>query len=280
MSNSFRFEKPPVITEYIIQTEKLPEGEEHRFAVISDLHECSFGKDNDLLLSAIDSIHPEAVLIPGDLISAYPKADPRRTMHFLKRLHEKYPGIFFSPGNHERKLFERIKYTRQMMLFKKGILKAGVELRRNTRDKVGDNISVYSLDLNHDYYRRVIKKRVPSGMINCLLGKPDRRRFNILLAHDPDHFPEYAEWKPDLVLSGHVHGGLVRLPKLGGLISPAYRFFPKYDSGLYEKNGVKMIVSRGAGSHTFNIRINNPPEILKLIVRGGMTTDGKERQRQ
>ena len=268
MSNSFCYKKPPVITEYAISTEKLREGEEHCFAVLSDLHECSFGEDNALLLSAIDSIGPEAVLIPGDLISAYPHADSRSTMHFLARLNEKYPGIFFSPGNHERKLFERIKYTRQMMLLKKGLIKAGVELRRNTKDPVGDSILIYSLDLNHAYYRRLIKKRVPLGILNCLLGKPDRERFNILLAHDPDHFPEYAEWKPDLVLSGHVHGGLIRLPKLGGLISPSYRFFPKYDSGLYEKNGVKMIVSRGAGSHTFNIRINNPPEIIKLTIRG------------
>ncbi len=268
MNKGFKYKKPPVITEYVIDTEKLPDGKEHVFAVISDLHECSYGEDNALLFSALDSIKPEMILIPGDLINAYPQADSRDTMLFLKKLNKMYPGVCYSPGNHERKLFERIKYTRQIIILPRGRYRCGLSLMRNTHVPLKDGINIYSLDLNHDYYRRLIKRRVPDGMMDILLGKNDMRSFNILLAHDPDHFSEYTEWKPDLILSGHVHGGLVRLPKAGGLISPAFRFFPKYDSGLYEKDGVKMIVSRGAGCHTLNLRINNPPEILKVVIRG------------
>ncbi len=269
MNKGFKYKKPPVITEYVIETEKLPKGKEHVFAVISDLHECSYGEGNSLLFSALKKIDPELILIPGDLINAYPQGDPTDTMRFLNRLNKLYPGVCYSPGNHERKLFERIKYTRQMMLLQRGLERCGLSLMRNSHVPFKDGINIYSLDLNHDYYRRLIKRRVPKGMMDILLGKNNGKGFNILLAHDPDHFSEYTEWRPDLVLSGHVHGGLVRLPKVGGLISPAFRFFPEYDAGLYEKNGVKMIVSRGAGCHTFNLRINNPPEILKVVIRGG-----------
>lgn len=264
---SFTFKKDPLITEYTVGTEKLKPGEKVTFACIADLHECSFGEQNEGLLRAIDSFSPDGILIPGDLIEASTKADPGDTMTFLLKLHEKYKDIFFSPGNHERKLFERVKYTKQMMRLQRGLERSKVSLMRNTFSDTG-RIRIYSLDLNHDYYRRIVKRTVPDGMIRCLLGERDDRRFNIMLAHDPDHFPEYVKWGPDLILSGHVHGGLIRLPKIGGLISPAYRFFPKYDCGVYEKDGVKMIVSRGAGSHTFNIRVNNPPEILKIEIVG------------
>jgi len=264
---SFCFNKDPLITEYTIETEKLGNGEKYTFVCIADLHECSFGNENEKLFSAIDRIKPDGIMIPGDLAEASVKADPGETMYFLFKLRKKYPNIFYSPGNHERKIFERVKYTRQMVVLQRGLERAGVSLMRNTSADI-NAIRIYGLDLNHDYYRRVIKREVPDGMIRCLLGNRDRTKFNIMLAHDPDHFPEYVKWKPDLILSGHVHGGLIRIPKVGGLISPAYRLFPRYDSGMYEKDGVKMIVSRGAGSHTFNIRINNPPEILKIVISG------------
>lgn len=264
----FRYAKGPEITEYLMETDKLPAGETHVFACFSDLHECSFGNENELLLSAIDSIKPEAVLIPGDLVSASVNGESQSTMLFLRKLHKKYERIYFSPGNHERKIFEKIRLTRQMMLFKKGLLKSGVDLMRNTYEDFSDKIRVYSLDLQHDFYRRLITRRVPLKVLGMLLGKNDQNKFNILLAHDPDHFPDYVKWSPDLILSGHVHGGIIRLPKVGGLVSPSYTPFPKYDSGVYEKDGVKMIVSRGAGEHTVNLRFNNPPEILKIIIKG------------
>ncbi len=264
----FLFRNGPCVTEYNIYTSKIKRGEKHCFAVISDLHECFFGKRNESLFKAVSDMKPEGILIPGDLINAYPNGNPKIIYPLLKRFKNLASAVCYEPGNHERKIFERIKYTRQMVLFKKVLEKSGVPLMRNEYRDFGSKIRVYSLDLNHDYYRRVIKKRVPSDMFDMLLGKRDPERFNIMLAHDPDHFDEYRIWRPDLILSGHVHGGLVRLPKIGGLISPAYRLFPKYDSGLYEKDGVKMIVSRGAGSHTFNIRINNPAEILKVVING------------
>lgn len=265
---SFNFRRGPVVTEYEISTPKLEKGEKVCLAVISDLHECTFGLDNRGLFRAISRIKPDALVIPGDLIDGSSLADPSNTMETLKKLHSIYPRIFFAPGNHERKVLDRTIYTRQMVGLIKGLKASGVSLMHNEMEKLTEKISVYGLDLNHDYYRRVVKKNVPPGMLELLLGKPRRESFNILIAHDPDHFPEYVKWGPDLVLSGHVHGGIIRLPGIGGLLSPGYRLFPKYSSGIYESGASKMIVSRGAGSHTINIRINNPPEILKVIIKG------------
>ncbi len=265
---SYFYSKDPEITEYTLTTHKLKAGESLTLAVISDLHECTFGAHNDRLYFAVEEINPDAVVIPGDFVNACSGGDSENTMLFLKRLKDRYPKIYYGPGNHERKLFERVRYTRHMVIFERGLNNSGVRLMRNESELISDRVRIYSLDLNHAFYRKVFKREVPPGMLELLLKRPDRKFYNILIAHDPDHFPEYAAWGPDLVLSGHVHGGLIRLPKVGGLVSPGYRLFPEYDSGLYSEGASKMIVSRGAGSHTINVRINNPPEILKVVIKG------------
>ena len=86
------------------------------------------------------------------------------------------------------------------------------------------------------------------------------------MAHNPDYFEEYAAWGADLVLSGHVHGGMMRLPILGGVVSPAFKLFPKYDGGLFQQGKSTMILSRGLGMHTIPIRIFNPGELILLKI--------------
>ena len=73
---------------------------------------------------------------------------------------------------------------------------------------------------------------------------------------------ELAKYEYDIILSGHIHGGIMRLPYLGGVISPQIRLFPKYSGGLYTINKAKMILSRGLGTHTIRFRFFNPPELV------------------
>ena len=94
------------------------------------------------------------------------------------------------------------------------------------------------------------------------LGNPDRDRYSILLAHNPEHFQAYVSWGADLILSGHVHGGIIRLPFLGGVVSPAMKLFPKYDGGLFSQGNSHMVLSRGLGTHTIPVRINNKAELV------------------
>jgi len=89
-------------------------------------------------------------------------------------------------------------------------------------------------------------------------------RFTILFTHRPNSFENYVSAGMDLTLCGHVHGGQFRLPFLGGLFAPDQGFFPKYDAGSYEKNGLKMIISRGVGNSLFPFRVNNRPEVVLI----------------
>ena len=96
------------------------------------------------------------------------------------------------------------------------------------------------------------------------LGEHKEGVYQILLAHNPEYFEEYAAWGADLVLSGHVHGGIMRLPLLGGVISPKLVLFPKYDGGRFYEKDSTMILSRGLGMHTLPIRIFNPAELVVI----------------
>ena len=99
------------------------------------------------------------------------------------------------------------------------------------------------------------------------LGRTDRRKFHILLAHSPLYFKNYAAWGADLTLSGHFHGGTVRLPVLGGVMTPQYQFFLPWCAGDFQMKGSRMIVSRGLGTHSINIRFNNKPQLVVIQLK-------------
>ena len=95
----------------------------------------------------------------------------------------------------------------------------------------------------------------------------DKTQYTILLSHRPELIDTYTEENFDLVLSGHAHGGQIRIPFLGGLVAPNQGFLPKYTSGIYEKNDTKMIVSRGIGNSIIPFRINNRPELVVINLQ-------------
>ena len=99
------------------------------------------------------------------------------------------------------------------------------------------------------------------------LPEINRNEYNILLSHTPFYFDEYEKWGADLILAGHVHGGIIRIPFVGGLLSPNRQFFPKYDLGKYNKNNSTMIVTKGLGGSKVLVRINCKPEIVKIILK-------------
>ncbi|MDE6892596.1 MAG: hypothetical protein K2P50_12455, partial [Lachnospiraceae bacterium] len=100
--------------------------------------------------------------------------------------------------------------------------------------------------------------------LDRLIGRPDKSRATVLIAHNPRYFEVYAGWGADFVVSGHVHGGLMRLPFLGGVISPALKLFPKYDGGEFHEGKSTLILGRGLGTHTLPIRIFNPGEVVVI----------------
>ena len=108
---------------------------------------------------------------------------------------------------------------------------------------------------------------MPGDYLQTVLPEKTPGMYTVLLAHNPDYFERYREWGADLVLSGHVHGGVMRLPFFGGVIGTNFRLFPKYDGGLFREDGATMIVSRGLGAHTIPLRIWNPAELVEIVIR-------------
>ena len=237
------------------------------FVVMSDLHECFFGRGNEKLISAIRRINPDFIAVAGDMVDAEAHGNCEAVMELLGLLSKEYP-LYFGVGNHERYLIDKDILPEQKRRFLNGLKKYSLKLMRNETISIEyANIDLVGLDLPRWYYRKTYTEQLDIEAMQLFVGDCDKRKFNILLAHDPDHFKVYAEWGADLVLSGHVHGGSIGIGKNKGLISPKLKFFPEYSAGRYEHNGSTMLLSRGLGNHTINFRLNNPPELMVVKLR-------------
>ena len=256
----------------------LPEAfDKTRFVFLTDLHNHCFGQGNERLLEAIRGAEPEFILIGGDMIiSRHPRYN-NRTKEFLCRLAEEYP-VYYTNGNHEENRKRATREGREeQKRYEWDLRKAGVRFLHNEvvyLEKKGSRIAVAGLEPPALYYKKGRIRRMNQEVMNCLLKKPEK--FTILLAHTPFYFQNYADWGADLVLSGHVHGGMIRLPLIGGVASPQYTLFPKYDAGVYTRDGSLMLLSRGLGLHTLPIRMWNRPELSVICLRKKVRKEGKE----
>ena len=256
------------IAKYKIRPEHGKKRPNQPFSVVllSDLHNKSYGNNNAELLQAIRHAKPEAVFISGDMLTSCDHgAEIDAAVALMDELTKKYP-VYYANGNHESRIKNRADGTEVLYeKYKSTIQSFGVHLLENTHKYLeiqGMPIAVWGLELSKEYFRRGMPAQPSVETVRDLLGEPEESYYNILLAHHPSYFEAYAGWGADLTLSGHLHGGIVRLPFLGGVISPQIRLFPKYDRGMFDKNGKKLIVSAGLGAHTINIRINNPAELV------------------
>lgn len=248
---------------YEIRSEKLTKP--CKLVLLADLHNKSFGKGNERLLAAIGEIGPDAVLLAGDMLTAERGADFTNTLTLLERLAESYP-IYYGMGNHEYRLgLYPERYPGMYERYAAGLKKAGIEpLINETAYLPAWNIAVCGAQIDRDYYRHFRRAPMEPSYLQKLLGTPDREKFQLLIAHNPVYFDAYADWGADLVVSGHVHGGIMRLPFLGGVLSPSLTLFPRYDGGIFREHGSTMILSRGLSSHTIPIRIFNPGELIVI----------------
>lgn len=234
--------------------------------VLADLHNKRYGKENERLLQAIDEIGPDMILIAGDMLTAKPKATLDVAVGFLTELAKKYP-VYYGNGNHEHRLkLYPENYGDMAGRYEEALTKIGIHrLVNEHKDLPEYGIRIYGSEIDRLYYKRFGIQPMDPEYLPGILGQPSEEYFNILIAHDPDYFPKYADWGADLVLSGHVHGGMVRVPFWGkGVVSPNVRLFPKYDGGEFTIGKSRMLLSRGLGMHTIPIRLFNPGEILEV----------------
>lgn len=252
-----------VIREYTVTSDKLKKG--GRFILLSDLHNKSFGKENRRLLLEIEKQKPDAILIAGDMYTSAPREDNMASADFVCRLAGKYP-VYYGNGNHEQKtrLNPEI-FGNRYEAYAEKLKEAGVNILVNEKVTLPSyNMDIYGLEIDRAYYKKFTGCHMERSYLEGLLRNPHRDSFNLLIAHNPDYFETYAEWGADLTVSGHIHGGLMVLPFLGGVISPRLCLFPHYDGGEFTCAGKKMVLSRGLGTHTLPIRIFNPGELVVI----------------
>lgn len=239
--------------------------QKRRYVMLSDLHGQQYGRENRILLDKIRELQPDAVLIAGDMLTADKKTKWKPVADFLKQLCSRYP-VYYANGNHEQKIaLYPERYGELAEQYAEALGNAGVRMLVNGHVFCPESgIDIYGVQIGKNYFGRFRFPEMPQGYMEGLLGNPREEAFTILLAHHPDYFYAYAKWGADLVLSGHVHGGIMRLPFLGGVISPSMRLFPKYDGGEYREGDSVMVLGRGIGTHTPNVRFFNPGELVVI----------------
>lgn len=250
---------------YNVGDKMIPSGfEGYRIVQLSDLHSVSFGKENTRLLRAVRAEKPDIIVMTGDMVSRYDESFDV-TLALCRTLAAEYP-VYYIRGNHEQGL-----EPAQWEAYRTEIIDCGVQILDNETTRLtaenGDSINLtglwYKLDYYHQYagyYRPLTEETV-----RVILGEA-QQGYNILLAHNPNYFPVYAAWGANLTFCGHIHGGMIRLPVLGGILSPETILFPKYDGGSYQIDDKTMVLSRGLGRGRMGIRLFNPPELVTVTL--------------
>lgn len=247
------------VSEYDYKSEKVPQSfNGYKILQLSDLHSYQFGEDNKNLIEIIDKINPDIIVVTGDMVD---NSDKKFTvcLELMKKLAQKY-DVYYTFGNHEV-AFVGEKYVNLVTDLKS----TGINLLMNEKAEIykgNEKINIYGMFYNAKYYLKFAKEYVNFDMLNSLIPERNNNEFNILLAHNPLDFKFLSQMNVDLIFSGHVHGGVVRLPFLGGLLSPTASLFPKYTKGVYSLGESKMVVSAGLGLGTIPFRIYNTPNLV------------------
>lgn len=239
------------ISRYEVKSQKLPESfDGFKIVQLSDLHGAEFGEDGMGLVEKVKELEPDIIALTGDFVTD--EGDLAAVKKLAGRLTELCP-VYFVSGNHEfgsglaikvRNILERagVKYlSNEYLTINRGedeILLGGVE----------DPLA-YADMLSPDELAQKMNDAAPDA-------------FKILLGHRNYWMTEYPELPVDLIFCGHAHGGLIRIPGVGGLIGTDRRLFPDFDAGEYNNGRYTLIVSRGLGNSVPIPRVFNRPEIV------------------
>ena len=271
-----RYERDCLVTEkYRIASEKI-HGQGKTIVFLTDLHNKEFGEENSRLLETVRKVKPDAVLFGGDgMVAKRGNSDVRIPLALLTELAKEFP-LYCGNGNHEsRMLWKSEIYGEAYENYRTALENAGIRYLSNEAADLDSDIRIYGLDLPKSAYLPR-SEEIPEGLLKETLGEPDPEKFCLLLAHSPLFFEEYAAWGADLTLSGHFHGGTIRLPLVGGVMTPQYQFFYPRCAGYFELPGKgreksRMIVGRGLGTHSINIRLNDKPQVVVVRLCGADT---------
>jgi len=232
---------------------------------LTDLHGAEYGEGNQALLEAVQAADPDYIVLTGDLQDRY-RATPRAYAVELGRRASEIAPTYYVTGNHEW-AFPDVR------TLKRELREAGVTVLSNEYvplERGGDRILLAGIDDPNGF----ADQKTPEALaaeIALLPGRP----FWMLLAHRNNYFEkEYSQLGADLVISGHGHGGLIRLPFTDGLVSVERTLFPSYTAGFYTANGAEVFVGRGLGNSGASFRLFNRPQVAVLTLRRGQAEGG------
>lgn len=238
---------------------------------VSDVHNEARGEGNAALLRALREAAPDLICITGDFL------DSRRTdldfaLELAGQLAEIAPAVYVT-GNHEARRMD-------LSALEAGLAARGVRALRDGWTPLargGEEIALIGLDdpgfAAGEGWTLSEGLDQTQARLSALLAQAGDR-FSLVLSHRPELLPAYADAGADLVLSGHAHGGQVRLPGIGGLFAPGQGILPRLTSGVYARGETRLVVSRGLGNSSFPLRVFNPPEIVTITLRAGAEGEG------
>ena len=223
-----------------------------RAAVVSDLHESVL---MPAVVRRVARCEPDLIFVPGDLYTDDGRGQVDKAVAFCAQLAAIAPTYFVcGDHDHEQSYYDALR-------------EVGVHVLDSVCETVTVNGNAIGL------YGICKVWFPPKYSLSSTFPPPDVSRFNILLSHLPA-MERFADFPLDLVVSGDSHGGVARLPFLGGLIYDDV-LLPKlfyhgaiYDKGLFEVGGCRLFVTAGIGSYPFPLRLFNRPEVVLLQFEG------------
>ncbi len=276
------------VREYKIKSKKITEKfDNYKIVQITDVHSIRNEIELEKIVNKVKSQKPNLICITGDLIDSdyyYTQNDLYKnnkikqieelTVEFMKKLKE-IADTYYIYGNHEMMLLDDPENNK----FKKDLENLGIEILNNKVEELeinGEKINLVGIqdpatlykDEKYAYVKGSNKDKAQMILNDLFSGisEENKNNFTILLSHRPEYFEIYNKYNIDLALTGHTHGGIVKLPIIKGIYAHPQGWFPKYSYGIFKTNDFLMIISGGIGYSKLPIRIFNPPEICTITL--------------
>lgn len=216
---------------------------------ITDFHS-NYRINLDRLFQSIKQYGPNIILLTGDIVD-HKTEDFNIALDLIKRTKKITENVFFVAGNHENRNVHYKTLHEEMLKLGVTILENNSKILEINGEKI--NIAGVEFTVNQEEYIDTLNKMDPNN-------------FTLLLSHSPTKPIEYLTGKEDLILSGHTHGGQVRLPLIGAIIAPGQGLFPKHDKGIIEMGDTTLYIDSGLGNSAYPIRLFNPVQITNIMI--------------
>lgn len=245
------------VTRYCVEFDELPkEFDDFKIVQVSDLHNARFGKDQRRLMEAVRAEKPDLIAITGDMFHTLKRDN---AYSFLEQAARLAPCYYVS-GNHEQ------RFADYFSAIKPKLESLGARVLDDESEPFWRGESYITIiGLSDPSFKRTTP---PEQLTEEKLTLLETSGFTLLLSHRPELFSVYARHNVSLALTGHAHGGQVRIPFAHrGLFAVHQGWLPKYTEGIFVENNTKMIVSRSLGNSTLYPKVNDPPELVSVTLK-------------